>query len=342
MPRARLVRSSALAGVAAIVLSGCGFSGFGAGGEDTVRVYTGRHYDVEEAFEQFAEETGIGVEFLEGSDAELRERIQAEGEDTQADVYMTVDAGNLHLAAEEGVFQPLESETLTSAIPESLRHPDGLWFGLTRRVRTIVYSPDRVDPSELSTYEALGDPEWAGRLCMRNSSNVYTQSLVASLIANEGYDKALAIVQGWVDNDVQILGSDILVLETIAEGGCDVGIANHYYLARLLEEDPDFPVDLFFANQDGRGVHVNTSGAGVTRYADNPDLAQQLLEWLATDGQQAFVGGNYEYPANPDVEPAPLLVEQFGTDFTADPINASEYGSQNAEAIRLMAEAGYE
>ncbi|WP_370327046.1 extracellular solute-binding protein [Euzebya sp.] len=335
--RARTVAALALL---AVLAGAC--STVGGGDEGTVRVYSGRHYDLEVAFEQFAEETGIGVEFLFGSDAELRERILAEGEDTEADVYMTVDAGNLYLAAEQGIFQPLASDVLDEAIPDALSDPDGLWYGLSRRVRTFVHHPDRVEPSELSTYADLADPRWEGRLCMRNAANVYTQSLVASLIANEGYDRALEIVTGWVDNDVEILGSDILVLETIAQGGCDVGITNHYYLARLLDEDPDFPVRLAFADQDGRGVHVNTSGAGVTRYADDPELARELIEWLATDGQSAFVDANHEYPANPDVEPEPVIAEAFGDDFTADPLSAAEYGSLNADAIRLMAEAGYE
>lgn len=309
---------------------------------EVVRVYSGRHYGEEQTFERFFEETGIQVEFLFGSDAELRERIEAEGENTQADVYMTVDAGNLYLAAEEGVFQPLSSKVLEEAIPESLRDPEGLWFGLGVRARTIVYNPDRVQPSELSTYEALTDPRWKGRLCMRDSSNVYTQSMVASLVSQHGYEGAVEILKGWVANDTEILGSDVLILETIAEGGCDVGLTNHYYLARELEDDPDFGVDLFWANQEDRGVHVNVSGAGVTRYADNPDLARRLLEWLATDGQEEFVRSNHEFPANPDVEAGALVREQFGDDFKRDPLGAAEYGSLNAQAIRAMDEAGYE
>ncbi|MBY5163434.1 extracellular solute-binding protein [Salsipaludibacter albus] len=324
-----------LLSVLALLASGC--SGFGD--DQVVRVYSGRHYDLETAFEQFADETGTSVEFLYGSDAELRERIVAEGEDTLADVYMTVDAGNLALAADEGLFQPIESEILDEAVPENLRDPDGLWYGLSLRARTIVYDPADVDPSELSTYDALAEPEWAGRLCLRRSTNVYTQSLVASLIANEGQERALEIVTGWADN-ARILNNDVAILENIAAGSCDVGITNHYYLARLLEDDPDFPVEVFWANQDTTGVHVNVSGAGVTAEADDPELAQELIEWLATDGQEAFVSGNHEYPVNPDVAPDELIAD-FG-DFTVDPLNAAEFGSLNAEAIQLMAEAGYE
>jgi iron(III) transport system substrate-binding protein len=334
----QLLRVTALVAVATLTLVSCGaidaFSG-----EDTVRVYSGRHYDLEEAFEQFADESGVDVEFLFGGDAELRERLRTEGEDTLADVFMTVDAANLELAASEDLLQPLDTSEL-EMIPANLVHPDRLWVGLSKRVRTIMYHPDRVDPSDLSTYEDLADPRWSGRLCMRNSNNVYTQSLVASLIYHHGYEGALEIVTGWVANETEIMSNDIVILETIAAGGCDVGITNHYYLARLVEDDPDFPVLPFWANQDGRGVHVNVSGAGVTSDADNPDLAGRLIEWLATDGQEAFVYGNHEYPVNPEVPPPPL-VREWG-EFTEDPLNAAEFASLNADAIRLMNEAGYD
>jgi iron(III) transport system substrate-binding protein len=308
-------------------------------GDEAVRVYSGRHYDLEEAFEAFAAETGFDVEFLFGGDAELRERLRTEGDDTLADVFMTVDAANLALAASEGLLQPMDTANL-DVVPDNLVHPEGLWVGLSKRVRTIMFHPDRVEPSELSTYEDLADPRWAGRLCMRNSTNVYTQSLVASLIYHHGYDGALDLVSGWVANDTEIMSNDIVILETIAAGGCDVGITNHYYLARLLEDDPDFPVLPFWANQEGRGVHVNVSGAGVTSDADSPELATELIEWLATDGQEAFVYGNHEYPVNPEIQPPPL-VREWG-EFVEDPVNASEFAALNADAIRLMNEAGYD
>jgi iron(III) transport system substrate-binding protein len=307
--------------------------------DEAVRVYSGRHYDLEVAFEEFAAATGVDVEFLYGGDAELRERLRTEGDDTLADVFMTVDAANLELAASEGLLQPMDTTNL-DVVDDNLVHPDGLWVGLSKRVRTIMYHPDRVEASELSTYEDLADPRWAGRLCMRNSTNVYTQSLVASLIYHHGYDGAMEVVSGWVANDTEIMSNDIVILETIAAGGCDVGITNHYYLARLLEEDPDFPVLPFWANQEGRGVHVNVSGAGVTAHADNPELAKELIEWLATDGQEAFVYGNHEYPVNPEVPPPPL-VREWG-EFVEDPLNASEFAVLNADAIRLMNEAGYD
>jgi iron(III) transport system substrate-binding protein len=321
---------------AAVISTSC------SGGDDqVVRVYSGRHYDLEQAFEQFSEETGVSIEFLTGSDAELRERIEAEGEETQADVYLTVDAGNLAIAVERGVFTGLDSEVLDRAVPASLRDPDGNWYGLTIRARTIVYNPGAVAPDEVpATYEELAEPAWEGRLCLRNSSNVYTQSLVASLISHHGRERAAEIVAGWAVN-AEIMANDVLILESIAAGECDAGIVNHYYLARLLEDDPDFPVELVWANQDGRGVHVNISGGGVTRYADDPDLARQLLEWLATDGQSVFVDGNHEYPVNPAVEPEPLIRDTFGVDFKRDELEASTFGALNPEAVRLMDEVGY-
>jgi iron(III) transport system substrate-binding protein len=331
----------ALASVSIVLVAGCGV--VSAGESETVRVYSGRHYDLERAFAEFAEETGISVEFLYGGDAELRERIAAEGEDTPADVYMTVDAGNLWKAAEDGLLAPIDSAALRDAVPEGLRDPEGRWYGLSMRARTVMYNPARVDPSEFDTtdtYAGLTDPKWNGRLCMRTNTNDYTQSLVASLIAGHGEEGAREIVAGWVANDVEIFNDDVSILENVAAGRCDAAITNHYYLARLMEEDPDFPVQPFWANQDGRGVHVNISGAGVIANADQPDLGQRLIEWLATDGQNSFVDGNHEYPVNPAVEPEPLIAG-FG-EFSYEPIDARAYGELNAQAVELMNEVGYE
>lgn len=319
-----------------LVVSACS-----SGDGETLRVYSGRHYQIEQAFEQFTDDTGIQVEFLTGNDGELRERIEAEGADTQADAYITVDAGNLAAAAADGLFQPLDSPILESAIPAELSDPDHLWYGLTVRARTIVYNSDRLAESEVpTTYEELAEPEWKGRLCLRNSSNVYQQSLVASLIAHHGADEALRIVRGWADN-AEILGNDVLILESLADGLCEVGITNHYYLGRMLEEDPEFPVDLIWANQNESGVHVNLSGGGVTKFSEHPDLAQQFLEWLATEGQDILVAPNHEYPANPATAPEPLITAEFGTDFKRDPLDAATFGALNADAVRLMDEAGY-
>jgi iron(III) transport system substrate-binding protein len=339
-PRRLLAVSGAVAVAAA--LSGCGVLGLGDEPAD-VQVYTARHYDLEEAFGKFTEETGITVEFISGDDAELLERMKAEGDDTPADVFMTVDAGNLWNAARQGELAELESSALEDAVPEDLRDPQGRWYGLAMRARTVTYNPQNVDPQEFDTedtYAGLADPKWKGRLCMRDATASYTQSLVASLIDLHGRERAKEIVEGWVANDVAVMSNDILLLESIDAGACDVGINNHYYLARLLEEDPDLDVDLFWASQEGAGTHVNISGAGVVEGSDNPEQAQQLLEWLAGDGQNAFVDANHEFPVNPAAEPEPLIAE-FGP-FERMPLNAEAYGDLNAEAIDLLAEAGYE
>lgn len=330
-----------LLGAAALGAVAVGVAGCSSDDSDTLRVYSGRHYGIETAFEQYTDETGVEIEFLTGNDAELRERIASEGEGTDADAYITVDAGNLAQAAEQGLFRPIDSTILDEAIPAELSDPDGRWYALTQRERTIVYNTDLLAPDAVpTTYEELAEPEWRGRVCMRNSSNVYQQSLVASLIANHGEEEALRIVEGWATN-AEILNNDVLILESLADGLCEVGVTNHYYLARELAENPDFPVAVRWANQEDRGVHVNVSGGGVTAFSSQPEAAQAFLEWLATDGQQVLVGGNYEFPANPDTPPEPLLVENFGTDFVRDPLEASVFGALNGDAVRLMDEAGY-
>lgn len=310
--------------------------------EPIVYVYSARHYgQMETAFAEFTKETGIEVRFTFGSDAELRERLKAEGRFTPADVLFTVDAANLWLAAQEGLLRPINSDVLESNIPDYLQDPSNQWYALSLRVRTIAYHPDRVNPEEIATYESLADPKWAGRICWRPSTKSYTQSLVSSLIVHHGYDKAKEIVTGWAQNAKEYIDSDTRILQTIAEGGCDISVVNHYYLARLLSEDANYPVKLLWANQAEQGVHVNASGAGVTTYARHPENAIRLLEWLSTErGQRLFADSNFEYPANPNVAPHELI-QQWG-EFKRDTLQISEIGSLQADAIKLMNEAGYQ
>jgi iron(III) transport system substrate-binding protein len=317
-----------------------GCSALGASDDDdVVRVYSGRHYGVETAFDQFGKDTGIKVQYLFGGDAELRERLKTEGKDTLADVYLTVDVANLALAAKSDLLQPLDSPVLEQAVPAPLQDPGNQWFSLALRVRSIIYNPDEVDPAELSTYAALGDPKWKGRLCLRNSTATYTQSLVASLIAHDGYDTAKRTVQAWVDNRPSFINSDPEIVRTVAAGGCDVAIVNHYYLVQELAKKPDLSVKMFWADQDGRGAHVNVSGAGVTKYADDPELARRFIEWLATDGQQIFISTSQEFPANPEAQPTDA-VKALGP-YRGDEIEAVKVGDLNADATRLMDEVGY-
>ena len=326
-----------------LLASGCGFLGIGGDEPGDIQVYSARHYDLEDAFVEFEDETGLEVDFIYGDDAELLERLKAEGDDTPADLFVTVDAGNLWNAADQGELVPVDSQVLEDSVPEEYRDSQDRWFGLALRARTVAYNPDRVDPSEFDTedtYAGLGDPKWKGRLCMRDSTEAYTQSLVAALIDLHGREKAQEIVQSWLDNDVEIMSNDILLLEAIDAGACDVALVNHYYYARELEEDPNLNVKLFWASQDGAGTQVNISGAGIVKSSDAPGKAQRLLEWLASDGQEAFVGGNHEYPVNPAVEPDPI-VAGLG-EFKEMPLDAEAYGSLNAEATEMLAEVGYE
>lgn len=320
-----------------LLVSGCGV----VGGSDgpAIQVFSARSYGAEQAYARFTEDTGIEVEFLNGSDAELRERLQAEGEDSEADVYLTVDVANLSLAAEQDLLQPVASSELEAAVPANLRDPEGRWFGLSERARVIIYNTDEVEPEELSTYGALGDPQWRDRICFRTSTSAYTQSLVASIIAHDGPDAAADVVAGWLANDPQILANDTEIVRTVAAGGCDVGITNHYYVARELAQDPDLALGIVFPNQATTGTHVNISGAGVTRSADDVPAATRFLEWLATDGQSLFVDGNFEYPVNRSVEPVAVLREQG--DFRRDELNVGELGRFNADAVQILTDAGY-
>jgi len=305
----------------------------------TVTVYTGRHYGIEPVFEEFTAATGISVRFTTGKDPELRERLVAEGANTPADVLMTADAANIELAAAAGVLAPITSEALDTAIPAELRSPDGMWFALSRRARVIISSTERVDEPP-TTYAAVGDPAWKGKLCLRPSTHPYTQSLVASIIAGEGEAAAEAMVSSWVDNDPLFIDSDTDIYKAVAAGECDVAIANSYYLGRLQTEDPAFPVAITWPDQEGRGAHVNVSTAGITTNAPNPTGALRLLEWLATDGQKAFSDVNFEYPADPSVEPA-TLVAAWGP-FTGDTGAIVRLGEFQPAAVALLSRVGYE
>jgi iron(III) transport system substrate-binding protein len=310
-----------------------------AGPAGTVTVYTGRHYGIEPVFEEFTAATGIEVRFTTGKDPELRERLIAEGENTPADVFMTVDAANIELAAEADVLAPLDSDVLREAIPEELRSPDDYWFALSRRARVIIASTERVAEPP-TTYAAVGDPQWRGKVCLRPSAHPYTQSLVASLIVHEGAERAEEIVASWVANEPVYIDSDTDIYKAVAAGDCDIAIANTYYLGRLQAEDPDFPVEIVWPEQDGRGAHINVSAAAATAHAPNPEAGRALIEWLATDGQRSFVDTNFEYPADPDLA-VHEMVAGWG-DFVADVATVLELGANQREAVEILDRAGYQ
>lgn len=310
---------------------------------DEIVVYSARQeHLVKPLFDRFTEQTGIRVRYVTDDAGPLLQRLRAEGANTRADMLMTVDAGNLWQAAEQDVLAAVESDTLERNVPANLRDADGRWFGLSVRARTIVYSTERVEPDDLSTYEALADAEWDGRLCLRTSKKVYNQSLVATMIARHGEERTEEIVGGWVDNlATQPFSNDTAVMEAIVAGQCDVGIVNTYYFGRLQERDgDDTPLALFWPNQDAEGVHVNVSGAGITRHATNPEVALQLLEWLSEqEAQQMFGALNMEYPVRPDTEWTER-VRSWG-DFHGDDIDVSEAGRRQVDAVMLMDRVGY-
>ena len=309
---------------------------------DSVTVYSSRkEHLIKPLFEAFTKDTGIQVEYLTGKGGALIERLKLEGKNTKADMFMTVDAGNLWYAGSQGLFQPVKTNTIQNNIPAHLRDPEGLWTGLSIRARTMVYSTDRVKPSELSTYANLADSKWKGRLCLRTSKKIYTKSLVASMMYHHGKETTGDIVSGWVENLAATPNAkDSHVMNAILAGQCDVGLVNTYYYGRLIEKNPNAPLKLFWANQDSTGVHVNVSGAGVTKHAKNPDGATQLLEWLSSAKAQSIYGSlNKEYPANQNVA-SDEVVSSWGA-FKQDKMNLSQAGKLQADAVKLMQVKGY-
>ena len=309
---------------------------------DEVVVYSARkEHLIKPLFDRYTDETGVSIRYITDKAGPLLQRLQAEGKRTPADMLITVDAGNLWHAAENDVLAEINSPVLDANVPANLRDPKGRWFGLSERARTIVYSTERVTPDQLSSYEDLADPKWKGRLCLRTSKKVYNQSLVATLIARHGEEKAEQIVRGWVANLAAVpFSNDTKAMEAVAAGQCDVTIVNTYYFGRLQQGQPDIKLALFWANQDSSGTHINVSGAGVTRHAKHAEAAQKLLEWLSSETAQAeFAGRNMEYPVNPRVTPDPT-VSAWGS-FKADELNVNEAGRLQAAAIRLMDRAGY-
>jgi iron(III) transport system substrate-binding protein len=303
-------------------------------------VYSSRHYPNEAAYEAFQKKTGITLKILNASDAQLFERLKAEGDKTPADVLLTVDAGNLWKAAQAGLLATVDSRELTTNVPAHLRDPQNRWFGLTLRARTIMYNTQRVKPGELSTYAALGDPKWKGRLCLRSSAHVYNQSLLAAMIKRQGEPKTEEMVRAWVANQPILIDGDTKILEAVAAGQCDVAITNHYYLARQLMKDPNFPVRPFWPDQQGAGVHVNISGAGVTAHSKHRADAIRFIEFLSMPEAQAmFAKQSQEFPANPAVAPDALLT-QWGA-FKMDDLNIAAAGEFQAAATRLADRVGY-
>ena len=308
-----------------------------------VNIYSSRHYNTDDQlYDGFTEKTGISINLIEGKDDELIERIKSEGANSPADILITVDAGRLWRAAEAGIFAPVESEVLEEKIPANLQDPNNLWFGYSKRARVIIYNKDKVDPSQLSTYEDLADPKWKGKFIVRSSSNIYNQSLVAGMIEEKGEEATAEWIRGLVANFARPpQGNDTSQIEDVAAGVADLTLANTYYVARYADNAEVFEkVGIFYPNQDGRGTHVNISGAGLLKNAPNKENAIAFLEYLASpEAQEFFALGNNEYPV---VEGTPVnpIVKEFG-DFKDDTTNVSDYGKNNAAAVKIMDLSGW-
>lgn len=327
-----------------------GFAAFSApaGAVDALNIYSARHYDSDELlYDGFQKATGIPVNVIEGEGPELLARMKAEGKNSPADVFLTVDAGNLWLAEKENLFQPAQSKILDARIPAPLRSPKNLWFGFSTRARLIFVNAKKVDPRLVQTYDSLADPRLKGKICMRSSSAVYNLSLLGALIQHWGPAKAEQWVKGVVANFARTpQGADTTLLQSVAAGECGVTIANHYYYMRLVnskvkaERDAASKLTLIFPDQDGYGAHVNISGGGVMASAPHKAIAVKFLEFMASDAAQNIIAGaNYEFPAVQSVAITPEL-RTLGK-FKADPLNVSFYGQNQAQAQAIFDRAGW-
>ena len=305
-------------------------------------VYSSRkEHLVKDIFKAYEKESGVKISYRTGKAGALIEALKIEGANVNADLLMTVDAGNLWYAASQDLFTSLNSSILNKNVPKHLRDKDGKWFGLSIRARTIVYNKTKVKPKEMSTYSNLANKNWKGRLCLRTSKKVYNQSLVAMLIHDLGYEKAKKVVKGWVDNAVDIFSNDTAVVKAVSSGQCDLGIVNTYYFGRYKMKHRDSPVELFWPDQNGKGVHVNVSGAGVLKYSKNIKEAKKFLEWLSSDkAQKSFAQVNLEYAINNSVE-EDAIVKQWGIFRANTTFPLTEAGKLQKNAIRLFKEVGY-
>jgi iron(III) transport system substrate-binding protein len=313
-----------------------------------VNIYSARNEAlIKPLLDRFTAETGIKVNLVTGDADALIKRLELEKDNSPADILLTVDVARLYRAKQTGLLQAVQSDRLQAVIPSTYRDPEGYWYGMSLRSRVIVYAKDRVDPARLSSYEALSDPEWQRKLCVRSSSNVYNQSLVASMIANDGIEATEQWAKALVANFARPpTGGDRDLIKAVAVGQCDLALVNTYYLAGMIESslkeenDAAAKVVVFWPNQADRGAHINVSGAGITRAAKHVEEAVRLLEFMVNEQSQYwYAETNYEFPVRTDVEKSELL-KQWG-EFKADQLALDQLGINNADAVRLMDRAGW-
>mgnify|MGYP006128198775 FL=1 len=317
-----------------------------------VNIFSARHYDTDiQLYEKFTSKSGIKVNVVSGKSKALEKRIIEEGADCIADLYITADAGRLGAAKAKGMLQSgLASDVIKSAVPKNFRTSH--WVGIAKRARIVYFAPERVSGAELMglTYESLSDTKWKGRLVIRKSNNIYNQSLVASLIENNGKKAAAAWSKGVVSNMARTpKGNDRAQIMAVAAGEADIAVANTYYLALMLsgkkgaeQQEAAKKVKPFFPNQNDRGTHMNISGAGLLKHAPNKANAIKLVEFLlSTEAQEHIVNNTFEYPMIAGVSPHPLVVA-MGLDFKQDlNTKVSSYSAKQADALEVMTAAGW-
>ena len=318
-----------------------------------VNVYTSRHYDSDPGlYQEFTNETGVKVNIISGKGSALLERIKAEGKNSPADIFFTVDAGNLWKLQKDGYFLSIESNKIKDTVPKRLRGPNDEWVGLAKRSRVIFYNPDKVSLDELKnlSYESLSEPKWRGRVAIRSSSNLYNQSLVASLIAHNGIKETENWAKGFVKNFVRKpQGNDRAQIIAVANGEADIAIANSYYIGLMLsgekgeaQQSAAKKVGLHFPNQNGRGTHINISGAGIIKYTKNKENAERFIEFLLSERAQTHIVNNtYEYPILENIKPNKNILI-FGENFKEDNLSVTNYGKFNPEAVKLMDRVGWQ
>lgn len=313
-----------------------------------INIYSARHYDADKKInEEFEKETGIKVNLVEGKAEELIERLEREGESSEADLFITVDGGVLNTAKEKDLLQDSSSETINAQVPEKFRDSDNNWIGIASRARVIAYSKERVKPEDLSTYEDLTTDKWKGKVLARPSSSLYNQSLLASFIILDGEEKAKAWADGIVKNFArEPNGNDRDQANAIVAGEGDVAIMNTYYIGLLANSDDaeeakvGEAVGVFFPNQDSTGAHLNISGVGVTKHSKNKENAIKYIEYLTGEKAQTEISNiNYEFPVNGKAK-MPELLKSWG-EFKAQELDYSKLGEYNKRATEILNEVGW-
>ena len=317
--------------------------------DKVVNLYSARHYSTDEAlYSNFTKATGIKINRIDGGEDALLTRIKAEGANSPADVFLTVDAGRLWIADQEGIFAPVESKILNERIPAAYRLASNTWFGFSTRARVILVDKLKVGRGDITSYEDLANPKWKGQICTRSGSHVYMLSLLSSIIEHDGAAKAEEWVRGVNANLArQPKGGDTDQIKAVAAGECAIALSNTYYVARMLKSDKADDraimekLRIVWPNTTGRGVHMNVSGGGVLKNSPNKENAIKFMEYLASDEAQGyFANGNNEWPVVVSAKVKNDALDSMGT-FKADTVNMIALGKNQRQAQEIVNRVGY-